>query len=392
MIAFRRLLRYRAFQGNVLVLLTLILRIVSRSGPYYSDASRHAHAIESGLLVIHPPGYFLFNVTGLFLSHLLRVSAADALQILNVAFSAAGAAVFYLLVSRLTSIPSPFWLSLAYICSPIVWFAGDIHSTYAAMTFFAPLLILVMLGESRLILGCMIWAVMTGFRQSDGFFVLPWMLYEALRFGWKERLIGVSAAIPLVAVWWIPTAARYRSGLLSPIRYSGDQVNGLAQGVLTGQFNIHAAVNAFHATSGMIMIWGVLTPLVCLGAIASVRNPLARSMTIFVAPGVAYCLLYFISDALYLAYAAAAGMILAGVYLAKWSPKKRDITYALAICVSMIFMICGHTAVGKRSESRAVADAYFLKYSVPSLKEQSDPRLASLLGACDDKSVRGICK
>jgi hypothetical protein len=115
-------------------------------------------------------------------------------------------------------------------------------------------------------------------------------------------------------------------------------------------------------------------------------------MTLFVTPGVAYCALYFISDALYLVYAAAAGMILAGIYLAKWPAKQRESLYAVAICLSGIFMVCGHTAHETRSRVRAVVDAYFLKYSVPSLREQDDPRLASLLGACDDKSVHGVCK
>jgi hypothetical protein len=39
-----------------------------------------------------------------------------------------------------------------------------------------------------------------------------------------------------------------------------------------------------------------------------------------------------------------------------------------------------------------VTDAYFVRYSVPSLKEQRDPRLARLLGACHDQSVMGVCK
>jgi hypothetical protein len=206
---FRRLLRSPLFQCSILILLTLVLRISSASGPYFVDAPRHISAIESGKLVIHTPGYFLFNLSGFILSHLLHVSAGSALHILNVAFSVAGTAVFYLLASRLFPGLSPFWLSLAYTCSPIVWFSGDIHSSYAAMTFFAPLLILVLEVEGRFVWGCIVWALMTGFRPSDGVFVLPWMLFHALRFPWKQRLAGVCAAIAIVAAWWVPTAQRY---------------------------------------------------------------------------------------------------------------------------------------------------------------------------------------
>jgi hypothetical protein len=386
-----RLLRSRALPCSVVALVALVLRVVSASGPYYVDAFRHVYAIESGKLVIHAPGYFLFNAIGFVLSHLLHASAGSALQILNIAFSVAGAAVFYLLVSRIAAIPSPFLLALAYVCSPIVWFAGDIHSTYAAMTLFAPLLILVVECEQSFIWGCVLWAVMTGFRPSDGVFVLPWMVFQALRFPWKKRLIGMAAAIPLVAAWWIPTAKLSRSDMASPLRFSGMQVHRLAQGVLSGHVGIHALVNVFHAAAGVTMTWGLLTPFVCLGAAAFARNAVVRSMTVFLAPGVAFLFLYFISDGLYFAYAAAAGMVLAGVYLARWSRRQRQAGYAVAICASLLFMGCARPADGKSSRIRAVADAYFMKYSVPSLKEKKDLRLASLLDACGDSSVQGGC-
>ncbi|HZB89375.1 MAG TPA: hypothetical protein VE291_11995, partial [Terracidiphilus sp.] len=131
----RALVRLPLFQLSVLIAFTLLLRVASASGPYFVDAMRHIQAIETGKLVIHTPGYFLFNLSGFLLSHLLHVSAGSALHLLNVAFSVAGVAVFYLLVSRLLPGASPFWLSLAYTCSPIVWFSADIHSSYAAMTF-----------------------------------------------------------------------------------------------------------------------------------------------------------------------------------------------------------------------------------------------------------------
>jgi hypothetical protein len=375
-----------------LTLLTLWLRISSASGPYFVDAARHIRAIETGKLVIHTPGYFLFNLSGFTLSRLLHVSAGSALHILNVAFSVAGVAVLYLLVSRLLPGVSPFWLSLAYTCSPIVWFSADIHSSYAAMTFFAPLLILVLEVDRRLVWGCVVWALMTGFRPSDGVFVLPWMLFHALRFPWKQRLAGVSAAIAIVAAWWVPTARRYGGSLLVPLSSSRQQVHGLAQGILTGRLGVHAAVNAVHAVAGIIMTWGLLTPAVYRGSIAWKRSAIARSMTIFLAPGLAFFLLYYFSDGPYLAYIAAAGMVLAGVYLVSRPPATQRTIYAVAVCASMLFMILARPANGTPSKLRAVADAYLVRYSVPSLKGQRDPRLARLLGACHDQSVMGVCK
>lgn len=387
-----RLFRSPPFQCGVLALLTLLLRVASESGPYFVDAPRHINAIESGKLVIHTPGYFLFNFRGFAISHLLRISAGSALHILNVAFSVAGVATFYVLATRFLPGVSAFWLALAYTCSPIVWFSADIHSSYASMTFFAPLLILLLEVDRRFVWGCVVWAVMTGFRPSDGVFVLPWMLFHAIRFPGKQRLAGASAAIAIVAAWWIPTAKRYGGSLSLPLSSSRQQVHGLAQGILTGHFGVHAAVNVVHTVAGMIMTWGLLTPAVYLGATTWKRSAIARSMTIFLMPGIAFFLLYYFSDGPYLAYTASAGMVLAGIYLASRPlPIQRRI-YAVAISASVLFMIFARPANGKPSTLRAVTDAYFVRYSVPSLKEQRDPRLAKLIGACHDKGVAGVCK
>jgi hypothetical protein len=103
-------------------------------------------------------------------------------------------------------------------------------------------------------------------------------------------------------------------------------------------------------------------------------------MATFIAPGLGFLFLYFVSDGLYFAYTAAAGMVSAGAYLTGLSPRRRRVGYGVAIVTSALFMSFARTAEGKPSPIRAVADAYFLKYSVPSLKEKKDPRLASLLG------------
>jgi len=386
-----RFFHRRTFRCCALALLTFVLRLASASGPYFADAFRHIHAIESGMLVIHAPGYFLFNLLGFLVVRLLHVSAGSALQIINIGLSTAGAPVFYLLLSRLPSITSPLWLSLAYVCSPVIWFSGDVHSTYASVTFFAPLLILVVEVEQRFVYGCIVWAVLFAFRPSDGIFVLPWMAYHAVRHPWKERFIGIATTIPLIAAWWIPTIQRYHGDLLSPVRYSGDQAHGLAQGIVTG-LSIHAALNAVHALAGMIMTWGLLTPFVCLGVTVIRQSAVARSMAVYMLPGVAYFLLYYVADGPYVAYLGAAGFVLAGEYLTRWPSRVQQAIYAVAICASLLFMICGRMVEVRNSQARALADAYFLKYSIPSLKQQKDPRLASLLGKCHDSSVRGICK
>jgi hypothetical protein len=371
----------------ILTSVTLLLRILGASVPYYVDGPRHVDAIQSGQLVIQAPGYFLFNSCAWALSRGLHISAATALQVGNIGFSVAGVALFDLVASRLLKNPATaFALSLAYACSPVVWFAADIHSTYAAMTFFTPLLLLTLEGENRFVLGCSVWALMMGFRPSDGVFVLPWMIYQSLRFPWKQRITGAAAALAITALWWIPTARRYGGGLLSPLSHSHTQAARLAQGVLTGHLTIHALLNGIHTGLGAVLAWGLLTPVLILGVLRWARNPLARSMTIYIAPGLAFFLLYFFSDPLYLAYAIAPGMLLAGLFLEEVRPSLRQSTYAVAIAASLIFMLTARPS-NEPSKMHAVADAYLLQYSVPSLKRAKTLRLAKLLGACHEEGV-----
>ena len=176
------------------------------------------------------------------------------------------------------------------------------------------------------------------------------MLFHSLRFPWKTRLLGVATVVPLVAAWWIPTAERYGGVLLSFLRYSGQQVEGLAQGLFAGHIGLHAFVNGFHAGAGTIMTWGLLLPAVCLGAAAGKANATARSMTIFMVPGLVFFVFYFVSDATYFAYMAAAGMVLAGIYLGTWPAKTRDTAYAVAVGASLLFMIFARPVDGKASK------------------------------------------
>jgi hypothetical protein len=382
----------KPLQLALLLSVTLLLRILSVSSPYYVDGPRHVYAIESGRLVIKAPGYFLFNLCGWLVSRSLHVTAGTALELINISFSVAAVAVFYVLASRLLkNAAAPFWLTLAYACSPIVWFSADIHSTYAAMTFFAPLLLLVVESERRFVLSCFLWALMMGFRPSDGAFVLPWMLYQSLRFTPKQRIAGATTAAIVTALWWLPTAHQFGGGLFSPLSNSHTQAARLAQGILTGHLTIHALVNAVHSLFGIVLAWGLLTPALILGIFRSTKNSLARNMTIYIAPGLAFFFLYFFSDATYLAYAIAPGMVLAALYLEDKKPVLQQYIYAFATVVSLTFMVSARTS-DSPSKTRAVVDAYLMQYSVPSIKQHKAHRLAELLGACHDETVQGVCR
>ncbi|WP_446742519.1 hypothetical protein [Silvibacterium acidisoli] len=379
----------RALEIFVVVLVTLATRLWSLSGPYYVDASRHIQAIESGRLVIHTPGYFAFNLSGFLLSHLFGITAARALQCLNISFSILGTLTFYLLAVKL-KIKSAFALSLVYALSPIVWFAAAIHSTYAAMTFLVPLLLLCLEGEVHFLLGCLAWGVLTAFRPSDGVFLLPWIIFKSRSVPVRKRLLGAVICVVSVAAWWTPTALRYRLGWLGPLHTSLSQLLILAQGFLVGGSPGHAMLNAARFVLALIVSLGLLLPLAVKGLFGYRRSSLTKSLAYCVTPGLLFFSLVFVSDAAYLAFLVAPFMLLAAAELELRSTIVRRSVVCMAGITFCLFMLFARQ-IRQPSTADAVLNAYILRYTVPSVKAHSGARLAEALGRCDDRDVKGIC-
>ena len=203
----------------LILLLGLGLRLACVSDPYFVDAPAHVHAVQSGTLLIQPPGYYLFNLLGQTIGRAASFSAAHALRAENLCLSEAGLFLFGLLCLRRLPRRDALLLTLCFAVSPLLWFVADIHSSYAAMSCFGPLLFLCFEEWNLYALGMLLWALMLGFRQSDGAFVLPWIVWQSLRHPWSVRLRGAALALAGILLWWIPTARGYGS-LLSPLRSS----------------------------------------------------------------------------------------------------------------------------------------------------------------------------
>ena len=370
-----------------LAIFALVLRCSSVSEPYFADSFRHVNAIASGSLILQPPGYFLFNLTGFITSRLLHLSVVHALDAINIFFGVTGVVVFYALCRRLFDVQHAFLLSLVYACSPLAWFASDIQCTYASMTFFAPLLLFLIRGKRSFVLGCFAWAVMTGFRPSDGFFVLPWMLYEAIDVTWSKRLKGSAFAAAGFLLWWIPTAQRFGGGILAPFTHSKGQAARVAKGVLAGHPSFYSLVNFVRGCTGMTIAWGILTPLVVIGIFWLWRDRWVRSLTIWMAPGIGFFLLYYVSDATYFSYCVAPGLVVAGFFFAKLGRKRlQTVVYSMAVACSLLFMF-GARPIAPRSPSRALVDAYFVSFSTWALRHQYGPTLQELMGDVEQAAV-----
>jgi len=375
----------------VLAVFALALRCSSVSLPYFADSFRHVNAIADGSLIIQPPGYFLFNLTGFIASRLLPLSITHALDVINISFGVSGVLVFYALCRRLFDSQPALLLSLVYACSPLTWFASDVQCTYASMTLFAPLLLFLLKGKKNFVLGCFVWALMTGFRPSDGFFVFPWMLYEAIEVTWSTRLKGSLFAAAGFLLWWIPTAQRFGGTILSPITSSRGQAARVAKGVLTGHPSFYSLVNFLRGCTGMTLAWGILTPLVVIAILWLWRDGWVRSVTVWMAPGIIFFLGYFVSDATYFSYCVAPGLIAVGFLLVKLGRQRLQAgIYSLAIVCSLLFMF-GARPIAPKTKPGALVDAYFVSFSAWALRHQYGPTLLELMGACGQSAGRDAC-
>jgi len=374
----------------LLLFFSTALRLACLSKPYFVDAKSHVHAIESGTLLIQPPGYFLFNLGGLLTAHLLHCTPAHALSVDNLLFGELGVLFFALLCLRRFAPGHAFLLAACYAASPIVWFTADIHSTYASVTAFAPLLFLCCEDWNMFPLGCFFWALMIGFRPSDGIFVLPWLLWQGSHRSWSTRAKAVAVATPALLVWLIPTAYKL-GGWLAIVRTNQKQAASVAQGLLSSHSSIHSTADLIRLAAGLLLGWGVLLPVVFFALATRAKASLpVRSAVLWIAPGLLFFALYYIADSVYVAYLLAAGLIAAGYLLQSRSPQRRTTLYAASITLSVLFMLLARPVAGG-GKNNAILNAYLFKFTRWSLEHEYAPRLATLLGACGQPDVLGTC-
>jgi len=132
--------------------------------------------------------------------------------------------------------------------------------------------------------------------------------FYALHFPWKQRLAGVSAAIAIVAASWVPSAQRYGGSLLLPLSSFAPASSWIGSGH-SDQAPRHTCRGKCGPCGGIIMTWGLLTPVVisgqqsatCSSPIQRIEAPLPAADHLSLA-GMAFLLLYYLSDEPYLAY------------------------------------------------------------------------------------------
>ena len=357
-----------------LLLLTLLARLATLSAPYYVDGPNHVKAVQDGSLFIQPPGYFLFAWSARAIVLVSHLSAANAISLMNVAFSVAGMWIVRKITAELFPGLAGLLLACCYAASNVVWFAAEIHSTYASMTFFAPLLFYVLIVKNHIRLAWIVWALLSGFRPSDGVFLLPFMLYASLKRPWRESLIGVLLAVPICAVWYIPTLSHFGGSVSSTLSAANQQIGQLPSGILVHGFTPKGFNNLLHFLFGTINAWNILLPFVVLGLFQ--RDRMKWLCVAWMLPATLFFALYFVSDSLYFAFLVAPGIVLAGLGLRRlFSPRGFAITTSASVLLASLHMLLLRP-IPARNVPTAVLDSYSLEYTSWALKHQYAKRLS----------------
>jgi hypothetical protein len=327
---------------------------ITSGAVYFADGPSLVAAVLKGTYVIQPPGYWLFSrLGGMF--H----NSGFGFAVLNWFFCSSGAAVFYLLCRKLDARDGLSRLASAvYACVFFAWFAGDVHSTYATQMLFPPLLIFTFLcyeerkTRTHLLICAGIFAIGTGFRQSDGFFLLPLFSYLVLRAapGWKARAQFFLAYGLFCLAWFVP----------SQIALGGSNAAGQLASVAATTSLLHVGIT----TSSLLNLLRVLVPLFLafwplLLALPFTPKKQILLVLLWVMPGMLFFLLIYMSDAPYLVYASGAPIL--AVVLCR---RRKLAAIALTGCLfwNLAFFFLARPIPG-RNKVILVLNYYGIKYT-----------------------------
>ena len=296
----------------VLALVNLATRIACHGSVYFADGPAHIRAIATKAYVIQPPGYWLFNrIAGLFPNPALAIST------MNILFSAAGVVVFYLTALHFGSKTDAFLAALAYSSISYVWFAGEVHSTYASQILFPVLLFYALLQFDsertswRMLLAVCIFALGAGLRPFDGFFLIPMLAFYCFRrMPRKQGMFYFTLALFLCLAWLIPTGLAYRhayGGMRGVLAYMLliMKVRSITTGVNAGTM----ANVVRYVFPLLVAFWAVL-PAVTANAFRNRKDWNVQMMLLWILPGSLFFVLSYISDAPYLTFLSAAILLL----------------------------------------------------------------------------------
>ena len=287
-----------------------IAHLFSGAPPYFADGPAHIEAARLGINVIQPPGYWLYtSVGGLFKNPGL------AFSFFNYFFVSAGPVAFYFMSRKLdVDITCSRIASIAYACIFFLWFAGDVQSTYASQAFFPPLLIFSFLllkekqTSKRRFICALIYACGAGFRPSDGFFLIPLLLYLTYSSSpqWKIRIEILVMTGLLCLLWFIPNQLALHANN-SLVHSQLSKLITLASVLYLG-ITVESLANMARVLVPLaIAFW----PLIFLFRFISKKN--WQLIILWSMPGLLFLFFLYMSDATYIVFSSGAFILAASL-------------------------------------------------------------------------------
>ena len=354
----------------ILAAFVLVTRILCRGTLYYADGPAEIRSIVAKTYIIEPPGYWLFDrIAGLSSNPVL------AITVMNILFSTVGVVVFYYAACFFTKQINAFLGAIAYSTIFYVWFAGEVHSTYATQILFPVATFYLLLRYDRnrtkwaLCLAAFSCAVGAGMRPSDGVFMIPMVLYFAVfRMSRKDALVLLSLITLLCLCWLLPTWVAFKerqTGVSGAASYVGQIAT--TRSILTGVDRYTVANVIRYAFPLVFGFWPVLGVAV-RNMFRSWKDWRVKAIALWIVPGSLFFILLFIGTTVHLTFLTAAVVL-----LAVSSPRLMTIT---ALWNAMIFL-----ALSPMPSKRMVVNminSYAVTYTRNGIKMHYEPTWSHL--------------
>ncbi len=262
-----------------LFLLGILTRVPFRSRfLYHWDSVNFALGLEHLDIYQHqphPPGYFLYVMTGRWVRLLVGDANASLVWMSVLAAGLTAAATFWLgrsLWNRGAGIAA----SLLFLTSPLFWFHGEVALSYMVEALFVVLVALLCYGhlkgtDDRVWLSALVLGVAGGFRPNTMVFMLPLWAVAAWRYRWR-RALGAAGVLAGVCLAWLAPMIVLTGGMVrytEALRAAGEIVAG--ESSFSGIRQL--AVNGFRL--GMFTFYGLGAGIVPL-AVGGLYRAVAR--------------------------------------------------------------------------------------------------------------------
>ena len=195
-----------------LFFVTLLTRLPFQSKLlYHYDSVQFALALEKYdpyLHQPHPPGYFLYVMTGKALYFFLQNANSSFILISLIASGLAVVAIYYL-GEAVFDARTGRWAALLAMTSPLLWFYGEVALSYVVAAVFNSWIAALCWqslhkDSKRVYVSAILLGVGAGIRQDLLMFLFPLWIFSIAQLGWRKLVSALLILGVTVAAWFVP--------------------------------------------------------------------------------------------------------------------------------------------------------------------------------------------